>query len=168
VNRLASDALQRATLLAGLALLLLTGCYRGSSTADPAALAGAVLPLGVLPSTYAGVVPAFAPWANGCCWLEKQAMFQTDVPTGATKLLIRVAIPDSFPGRDKGQQSVTLGVDGATKAFDHLGVGVFDLRVPLNVASRPRVLAVNMRMGLTFVDPDGRVLSLILVRVMAR
>jgi hypothetical protein len=145
---------------------LLSGCYSPPKPPDPTS-AAASYPAGVLLAV-SGIY-ADTP----CCWLARDAEFQTLVPANASHLLLNVFTPSDIPKLQRGNQHVTVTVDGKTKAFANVPVGSKVLEILVRRAKSDRTVDVKMRMSSTFVpkeelgNGDTRTLSLYLRTVRA-
>ena len=177
----------RAFISASLLLIVLANCS-GASGVNSASASKAhakapsqLLPPGVeLPDStpspmgaYNGIFPGRFAHDPYCCWLGREATFQTKTKPGARQLDIAVFIPDLAPFR-RQKQDVAASIAGGAKTFRSLGIGHWTLSLPLRASQTEHVLTVTLAMRFTFVPKvehitnDGRSLSLYLKNVASR
>ena len=143
-------------LLAALTVSGAAGCSRPENDRTGAvASQPPVLPAGVTTdtgTTFSGIYPG-----NGeaCCWLAREARFQTQVPPNATKVSFTFFVPPSA-GFDKDRETVSISIAGGRSVVKrNLGPGVHTVDVPVNGAKAPQPYSsVVMRMSRAFVPRD--------------
>ncbi len=160
-----------------LALAGLAGCYAGKPS-DFGDSGNGGVPFGVVVSSsdaarQAGLYVTSPDDDDNCCWLAKEASFQTQLPAGTKRVRVTVDLPQAGP-YDQRPIDETVAVDGrASRTFRALRSGVYALDVAVRPPRRARTAEVRMAASYTWtgleqhVNGDTRPLSVRLRSVRA-
>lgn len=163
-------------LAALLSALSLAGCYAGKPTDFGESSEG--VPFGVVISSHeaarrAGLYVTSPDDDENCCWLARDATFQTRLAPRTTRVRVTVDLPEAGP-YDKRPLDETVVVDGrARKTFRGLRSGVWALDVDIPPPGRGRPAEVRMIASYTWtaaeqhLNDDTRSLSVRLRSVRA-